>query len=97
MRKLYTAFIALVILCILPGVAQVTTQPQLLQEDSGNVELTYSASSPLGNDGLRDLPSSDFVYAHIGVITTKSSSNSDWQHVVTPWPEKDGSNAQAAN
>lgn len=97
MRKLYTAFIALVILCILPGVAQVTTQPQLLQEDSENVVLTYSASSPLGNDGLRDLPSSDFVYAHIGVITTKSSSNSDWQHVVTPWPEKDGSNAQAAN
>lgn len=97
MRKLYTAFIALVMLCILPGVAQVTTQPQLLQEDSENVVLTYSASSPLGNDGLRDLPSSEFVYAHIGVITTASSSNSDWRHVVAPWPEKDGSNAQAAN
>ena len=87
----------LVMLCAIPAFAQVTTSPSILGEDSKNVTITYSASSPLGNNGLLNLPASEFVYAHIGVITTKSANNSDWRYVVAEWPERDGSNAQAAN
>lgn len=97
MKKLYTALVMLVMLCAIPAFAQVTTSPSILQEDSKNVMITYSASSPLGNNGLLNLPASEFVYAHIGVITTKSANNSDWRYVVAEWPERDGSNAQAAN
>jgi len=61
------------------------------------VDTNDNASSPQGNNGLRGLSSSQIVYAHIGVITTKSANNSDWRYVVAPWPESDGSNAQAAN
>lgn len=97
MKAFYTAILAAMLL-FFPTAAQiVTTSPSPLQEDSKNVMLTYNASSPQGNDGLRGLSSSQIVYAHIGVITTKSKNNSDWRYVVTPWPEKDGSNAQYAN
>ncbi len=72
----------------------VTTSPAILQEDSRDVVLTYHADSPMGNRALAGVDESVQVYAHIGVITNLSSS---WAHVVTPWPESDGSNADAAN
>lgn len=98
MKALYSAILAAMLLVVFPSAAQiVTTSPSPLQEDSRNVVLTYNASSPQGNDGLRGLSSSQIVYAHIGVITTKSANNSDWRYVVTPWPESDGSNSQYAN
>ena len=86
MKKLYTAFMAIVLLCSLTVHGQVTVSPSPLEEDSKNVVLTYSASSSLGNNGLKGLPSSEFVYAHIGVITTLSKDNTDWRHVLTEWP-----------
>ncbi len=72
----------------------VTTSPAILQESSQNVILTYHAASPSGNIGLADIEESVQVYAHIGVITNLSP---DWSYTVTPWPEKDGSNADSAN
>ena len=72
----------------------VTTSPVILQENSSDVSLTYHPDSPLGNHAFASAPASTQVYAHIGVITNLSDS---WTHVVTPWPEKDGSNADSAN
>ena len=40
-------------------------------------------------------PPCPFVYAHTGVITSESTSPSDWQYVHNPWPT--GSNNSAAN
>ena len=74
--------------------AIVTTSPVILQETSDGVVLTYHADAPQGNMGLTDLPESTQVYAHIGVITNLSS---EWSYTVTPWPERDGSNADSAN
>lgn len=74
--------------------AIVTTSPAILQEDSRDVVLTYHAADPQGNMALADLPESTQIYAHIGVLT---NLNSEWAYTVTPWPEKDGSNADAAN
>ena len=80
MKKIFTLAFALV-MATLGAMAQiVTTTPPILQEASTNVVLTYHADSPLGNGGLKGLPASTVVYAHIGVITNKSTSNSDWKY-----------------
>lgn len=56
----------------------VTTTPAILQEESQNVVLTYNAASPMGNNGMKGLPASAQVYAHIGVVTNKS--NGGWAY-----------------
>ena len=94
MKRLLLAMFAL--LATLPLTAQVVTStPTILQENSQSVVLTYHADSPLGDKGLTNLPASNIVYAHIGVITDKSSSSSDWKYTVTPWPQS--GNDQSAN
>lgn len=74
--------------------AIVTTSPAILQEASRDVVITYNAADQKGNMVLADLPESTQVYAHIGVMT---NLDSNWAYTVTPWPERDGSNADAAN
>lgn len=96
MNKLQLAFVAIMCaFCFGLNAQLVTTQPAILQEGSQGVVLTYHADSPLGNKGLANLPQSTDVYAHIGVITNKSTDNSDWKYVVTPWPTT--GNQQQAN
>ncbi len=98
MKKIYFALMAILTLAVLPSHAKlVDTSPALLQESSHDIVLTYHADSPLGNGGLKDLPESTDVYAHIGVITSASTTTGDWRYTVTPWPESDGSNSQQAN
>lgn len=82
-------FIALTALCcvFMSSMAQiVTTSPSPLKMSSKGIVLTYDAASALGNKGLNGLASSVKVYAHIGLITNKSTSGSDWKYVVTSWP-----------
>lgn len=96
MKNFYLAFVAMLLLAFAPAGAQiVTTSPSPLQEASSDVVLTYHADSPLGNMGLANLAAGFDVYAHIGVITSKSSGPGDWRYVVTPWPES--GNSQTAN
>lgn len=59
---------------------QVTSVPELPTE-TGIVTLKFDATQ--GNAGLKDYTGD--VYAHIGVITDKSTSNSDWKYVVAGW------------
>lgn len=60
--------------------AQVTTSPILPNQD-GVVTITYDATQ--GTAGLKDYTGD--VYAHTGVITSLSSSSSDWKYVLAPW------------
>ncbi|HEY6914770.1 MAG TPA: Por secretion system protein, partial [Paludibacter sp.] len=62
----------------------VTTNPQFITQDNGITEITIDAASPDGNLGLKGYTGD--VYAHVGVITSASTSSSDWKYVVTPWP-----------
>ena len=95
MKRFYLFIAAVVALLPLTSAAQiVTTTPAIVQESSTGVVLTYHAASPLGNGQLAGLPESTQIYAHIGVIM---SGSSEWSHVVTPWPQSDGSNADSAN
>lgn len=62
--------------------AQVTTNPTFITQTGGSFDIIFDASA--GNAGLKGLTTG--VYAHIGVITSLSTSSSDWKYVLTPWP-----------
>ena len=68
----------------------VTTDPVFVTEDRP-VTITFDATQ--GTAGL--INNTEDWYAHIGVITDKSISGSDWKYVKTPWPN--GSNSALAN
>ncbi len=85
MKRLLSLITVLTIVCHFVSAQIVTTSPGLLQEDSKNVVLTFHADSPLGNGGLKGLSSTVPVYAHIGVITNKSTSTSDWKYAPSKW------------
>ncbi|MCL1938004.1 MAG: alpha-amylase family glycosyl hydrolase [Candidatus Azobacteroides sp.] len=68
----------------------VTTNPTFVTEDQP-VTVTFDATQ--GTAGLAG--NSEDWYAHIGVLTDKSTSGSDWKYVKTPWPS--GSNLALAN
>lgn len=71
--------------------AQVTTNPVFVTQSGMTIDITFDAAA--GSAGLKGLTSG--VYAHMGVITSSSTSSSDWHYVVTPWPN--GSNSAQAN
>ncbi len=65
------------LMCAFPITAQVTSQPSPLMEDSQDVVIFFHADQ--GNKGLMGLTSSAQIYAHTGVLTNESKSDSDWK------------------
>lgn len=65
------------------GITLISTNPVFPQADQG-VTITFNAL--MGNGGLAGYEDGD-VYAHIGVITSESTSTSDWKYVKTEWGE----------
>ncbi len=59
----------------------VTTNPTFVTEDAGSIEVIFDAA--LGTAGLKDYTGT--VYAHTGVITSESKTDSDWKYVVADW------------
>ena len=57
----------------------VTSNPVFVTKDyTGTIEIIYDATK--GTAGLKDYVGTDGVFAHVGVITNLSTSNSDWKH-----------------
>lgn len=67
----------------LQGLAQVTCSPAFPSATDA-VTITFDATQ--GNGALAGVSP---VYAHMGVITNQSTSQSDWKHVVTTWGTAD--------
>lgn len=61
--------------------AQVVTTTPAFPEDSKALTIFFNADQ--GSKGLKGYTGD--VYAHIGVITNKSTSGSDWKYVKTNW------------
>ena len=61
----------------------VSSNPDPLFQTSQNVVITYRPDDSGSNKALANLPSSTQLYAHIGVITSASTSDSDWKHAST--------------
>lgn len=79
MKKLNLLLLAAMLAGALGLRAQIiTTEPDVLQESSQNIVIYYHADQ--GNKGLNNQPASTPIYAHTGVITSKSTSSSDWKY-----------------
>lgn len=68
----------------------ITTQAQLLSWSpdfitESSVNNIISVDATKGNQGLLNYTPTNDVYVHIGVITNKSSSASDWKYVKFTW------------
>ena len=63
------------------GISQIIMSMPALPNDAQSVTIIYDATK--GTAGLKDYTGD--VYAHIGVITDKSSSSTDWKYVVAAW------------
>lgn len=61
--------------------AQVVTTIPAFPTQTGSVTLNFNASQ--GNKGIENYTGD--VYVHTGVITDKSTSNTDWKYVKTSW------------
>ncbi len=77
MKKVFT-----LVLLIVTGFANaqlLSTSPAFIQENSTSIVITADATK--GNQGLKDyIPTTD-VYVHMGLITNKSTSPSDWKYL----------------
>lgn len=73
-----TLFTLSLLLCVFVGWTQiVTTNPSFVTNTyNGEIEVIYDATQ--GTAGLKDFTGD--VYAHTGVITNQSASDSDWKH-----------------
>lgn len=74
-------FTSLIFLFRFTGLSQVITVTPPMPNDQSNVEVLFDASQ--GSGGLAGYTGD--VYAHTGVITNLSTSNSDWKHVKADW------------
>jgi len=80
MKKSITTLFLLLI--SIAGWAQIiTTTPTFVTQSGGAIDIVYDAS--LGTAGLKDYTGTDGIYAHTGVITTASTSATDWKHAPT--------------
>ncbi|MCL1932357.1 MAG: alpha-amylase family glycosyl hydrolase [Candidatus Azobacteroides sp.] len=90
MKNIFLAFLLLFSSAAGLSSQVVTTAPAFVTEDQP-VTIIFDATQ--GTAGLAG--NTEDWYAHIGVLTDKSTSGSDWKYVKTPWPN--GSNLSQAN
>lgn len=85
-------------ICGMVGAQVVWTEPAFPTADD-IVILYYDVTE--GNGALLDLtepcPGCPYVYAHTGVITSQSTSSSNWHYVHNPWPSTSPNNLSEAN
>lgn len=80
MLKIKSLIVVLLMLCAYVVNAQVVyTEPPIIQQSTKNFKVYFDASK--GTAGLKGYTGD--VYAHAGVITSASTSPSDWKHAPT--------------
>ncbi len=83
MTKQISLLIAVFIITFFQVKAQLITADPPFPTEEDAVTITFDAT--LGSGGLAGYTGD--VYAHTGVITTESSSGSDWKHVKAGWTQ----------
>jgi len=81
MKLILSTFFSLII--TIASMAQLISADPALPTENDQVVITYN--SALGSGGLTGY--TDDIYAHTGVITSNSSSGSDWKYVKAGWNE----------
>ncbi len=81
MKKIFT--LALLFAIATTHAQLLSWSPAFIQESSTPITITMNAN--YGNKGLLNYATTSDVYVHIGVITNKSTSPSDWKHAPFTW------------
>ncbi len=92
MKKTLLLFTTFFIAIVVSTAQLLNMNPAFITETSTNNLIVYDAN--FGNKGL--LNYSGDVFVHIGVITTKSTSSSDWKYVNSSWGVVDANFKAAA-
>jgi len=80
MKKFVTLFLSFSLI-VLSAISQIVTTIPFIPIVSDSVTIVFDAS--LGTGGLEDYTGD--VYAHTGVITDQSSSDTQWKYVIADW------------
>lgn len=86
MKQVYTMWCGVLLAFTARG-QLLSTYPAFPTEQSAGVVIT--ADAHFGNQGLLNYAPTSDVYVHIGVITNKSTSPSDWRYVHSQWGTTD--------
>ncbi len=78
MKKLFISLFLWVATGFVASAQTVSTDPVTVTQSAEGIVITYHADG--GNRGLMGLGANAQVYAHTGVITSASTSTSDWKH-----------------
>ena len=82
MKKIATLLFALVLFLVSANAQLLTWTPDF-SKDNDNINVTMDASK--GNQGLFNYANTSDVYVHIGLITSASTSNTDWKYAKFTW------------
>ena len=82
MRRLYSLFI-ICMMTVLAVQAQIVTTTPPFPTESEEITIVFDATK--GTAGLKGFTGD--VYAHTGVITSKSTGSTDWRHTIAGWTE----------
>ena len=77
--KKFSFVIVFVLLQLIAFSQLLTTNPAFVTESTSSVAIIVDATK--GNKGLNNYASTSDVYVHTGVITSSSTSNTDWRYV----------------
>jgi hypothetical protein len=77
MKKVFT--IVLLLVTVFANAQLLSTSPAFIQESSTPIVITADATK--GNQGLKDYVPTTDVFVHIGAITSKSATPSDWKYL----------------
>jgi 1,4-alpha-glucan branching enzyme len=77
----YLITILLTLSLSIPGIAQIVSTDPAFPATNKSVTIFFDATE--GSGGLEDFTGD--VYAHTGVITDQSTTDSDWKYVIADW------------
>src|SRR4249919_1208803 len=81
MKKIY--FVTALLVCVFSLPAQELITNPAFPLDTGSVTIVVDCS--YGNQGLNGYSNTNDVYVHVGLITSSSTSSSDWRYVPFTW------------
>ena len=81
MKRLLAIFLLLALTLSFAKAQVITTEPKFPTAND-SVSIYFDATE--GTGGLENFDGD--VYAHTGVVTDQSTDDSDWQYVITEWP-----------
>src|ERR1041385_1964479 len=84
MKRTLLLFIAIAI-SVFVNAQLLSWTPPFPKENDPSQILVITTDATKGNQGLLNYSSSTDVYVHIGVITNKSASTTDWRYSLFTW------------